>query len=115
MQLETLANKTREITVALTLLIIAAVSNVMAQTPTQNISANPSDLKILSFRFEPKTSTRLEEVQVSTNPALHPTGTEPYSAQFGGSPRKGDQYLQYVSRQSQNQYGVLRVKNDSQL
>lgn len=114
MRLSTCTSITKMITLLLMLALIA-ISNVIAQTPTQGTKSKPSDLKILSFGYEPKSSTRLEEVQVSTNPALYPTGTEPYSAQFGGSPRKGDQYLQYVRQQSQNQYAVLRVRNDSQL
>ena len=95
---------------ALVLLAIAATAQT---SPSQNTSAsNASGLKLTSFNFEPKSSSRLEVVPVQTNGGTLPTTTANYGAEYGSAPTRNSQYYQYEKRTEVTHYATLRVKSE---
>ncbi|HXG67705.1 MAG TPA: hypothetical protein VNO70_21565 [Blastocatellia bacterium] len=88
-------------------------SGAAAQTPGQDsMPKPPPELKTLSFGFEVKSFTRLEVEPVSTNTATIPTGVYAYRSEFGGEPARGREYYEHKAERIQEEYAVLRVRND---
>ncbi len=90
--------------------ILFSSTSVMAQNAKP---ATASDLKVVSFGIEGKTSTRLEVEAVPTNNNLRPTDIFIYRPELGGEPRAGNQYNQYKMQSTKAMFAVLRVTNES--
>ena len=94
--------------------IIALVAfTAAAQTSaSQNTSQPAAGLKITGFNFQPKSSSRLELVEVPTNPSVRPTYTAALGAEYGREPTNNSRYYQYEKRTETLRYATLRVKNE---
>lgn len=92
----------------LSLIAVALVTVAIAapQTPV------PSGLKILGFSFTPKSTSRLEEVELPNNPAVRPTDIANLGAEYRSEPTNNSRYFRYEKRTEQLRYATLRVKND---
>ena len=95
----------RTIGLALATLVLPSVA--LAQATPQ------SGLTTLGFSFERKSSTRLELEQANTNTLTIPTQPYAYQSESRGEPTRGKEYYQYIARQQQHQYAVLKVKNEA--